>query len=68
MPIYEYGCDECGHAFEMIRSVSESDQQLNCPLCKSSKVNKLMSVFSSSHSPRSSSTGSAPSCGPGMFT
>ena len=68
MPIYEYGCDECKHAFEMIRSVSESDQELQCPICKSPKVSRLMSVFSSSQSPRISTPGSVPSCGPGTFT
>ena len=68
MPIYEYGCDGCGNAFEIIRSVSERDQEVHCPICKSPKVSRLMSVFSSSQSPRSSTSGSVPSCGPGTFT
>ena len=68
MPIYEYRCDECKHVFEMIRSVSESDQELHCPICKSPKVSRLMSVFSSHQTSDSSSAGSAPSCGPGPFT
>jgi putative FmdB family regulatory protein len=65
MPIYEYKCDECRHAFEMIRSVSESNEDLHCPACKSSKVSRLMSVFSSS---QSSDSSSAPSCGSRTFT
>ena len=68
MPIYEYRCDTCEHAFEMIRSVSESDQGLNCPICKGPKVSRLMSVFSSSQGQNTSSSGTAPSCGPGPFT
>jgi len=65
MPIYEYRCDECGHAFEMIRSVSQSDQELHCPICKSPNAKRLMSVFSSCPTSDSSSAGSAPSCRPG---
>jgi putative FmdB family regulatory protein len=68
MPIYEYRCDECGQAFEMIRSASENDEGLHCPACKSPKVTRLMSVFSSHQTSDSSSAGSAPSCGPGPFT
>ncbi|MFQ6079695.1 MAG: zinc ribbon domain-containing protein [Thermodesulfobacteriota bacterium] len=68
MPIYEYGCSECGHAFEMIRSASETDPELQCPVCKSPRVNRLMSSFSCRQSPKSSSPGSAPSCGPRTFT
>jgi len=67
MPIYEYRCDECGHSFEMIRRVSESDEGLQCPTCKGSKVNRLMSVFSS-QSQGSSSTANASSCSPGPYT
>ncbi|NIS60118.1 MAG: zinc ribbon domain-containing protein [Proteobacteria bacterium] len=68
MPIYEYGCSDCGHAFEMIRSVSEGDREFQCPICKSPKVTRLMSVFASPHSPRSSSPGTAPSCNPTGLT
>ena len=68
MPIYEYGCDECGNAFEMIRSVSESDQEFHCPICKSPKVTRLMSVFASPHNPSSSSTETVPSCSPTGLT
>jgi len=68
MPIYEYGCDECGNAFEMIRSVSESDQEFHCPICKSPKVTRLMSVFASPHNPSSRSPGPVSSCGPAALT
>jgi putative FmdB family regulatory protein len=68
MPIYEYRCDECGQAFEMIRSVSESDEKLHCPACKSSKVKRLMSVFCSCQASDNGSADSSPPCGPGPFT
>jgi putative FmdB family regulatory protein len=67
MPIYEYRCDKCKHSFEMIRRVSESDEGLQCPVCKGSKVNRLMSVFSS-QSQGSSPTANASSCSPGPYT
>jgi putative FmdB family regulatory protein len=68
MPIYEYRCNECGQAFEMIQSVSEKDKGVHCPACKSSKVKRLMSVFSSCQASDGGSAGSSPSCGPGPFT
>ncbi|UCD71613.1 MAG: zinc ribbon domain-containing protein [Syntrophobacterales bacterium] len=68
MPIYEYRCDDCGRAFEMIRGVSESDKEVHCPICKSPKVSRLMSTFSSCQTSDSSSDPSAPSCRPGPFT
>jgi len=42
MPIYEYHCNDCGHDFEYL--VFGGDQPGECPACKSSKVNKLMST------------------------
>ena len=68
MPIYEYRCDECKHTFEMIRGVSESDRELHCPICKSTKTSRLMSVFSCCQTSDTSSAGPAPSCGSGPFT
>ena len=41
MPIYEYHCNDCGHDFEYL--VFGNKQPDECPSCKSSKVNKLMS-------------------------
>ncbi|WDN89317.1 hypothetical protein BuS5_02285 [Desulfosarcina sp. BuS5] len=41
MPIYEYHCNDCDHDFEYL--VFGNDQPDECPSCKSSKVNKLMS-------------------------
>jgi putative FmdB family regulatory protein len=68
MPIYEYRCDACGKTFEMIRNLSESDEGVNCPICESPKVNRVLSVFNSAQGENSSSPGTSPSCGPGPFT
>jgi putative FmdB family regulatory protein len=47
MPLYEYLCKKCGKAFELLRRISDSDRDLECPECKSAKVERLMSTFSS---------------------
>ena len=33
MPIYEYYCTGCGIDFEVMRSVSQSDEAANCEKC-----------------------------------
>ena len=40
MPIYEYGCQKCGHEFEELVFGDDNPQ---CPECGSSDVQKLMS-------------------------
>jgi len=42
MPIFEYACSNCGHAFEtLVRSGSTPD----CPHCHSTDLQKQLSVF-----------------------
>jgi putative FmdB family regulatory protein len=43
MPIYEYVCDECAHAFEKL--VSSSRSRVQCPKCSSGRVSKQFSTF-----------------------
>ncbi|MBI4267760.1 MAG: zinc ribbon domain-containing protein [Chloroflexi bacterium] len=35
MPIYEYVCSDCGMKFELLRSLSQSNDEANCPHCQS---------------------------------
>ena len=35
MPIYEYHCDECGHTFEVMESITGGNAEQTCPKCKS---------------------------------
>lgn len=43
MPLFEYSCNKCGIKFdEWVRS---SDQEVECPVCKSKKAEKLFSSF-----------------------
>ena len=45
MPIYEYECDKCGHAFEREQRMSDAPVK-TCPKCKGRKVSKLISQTS----------------------
>ena len=42
MPIYEYACAACGHAFEEWQKMSDAPVR-TCPKCKKKKVEKLIS-------------------------
>lgn len=44
MAIFEYTCNKCGVKFE--EWVRTTDQKVICPVCKSEKVEKLLSSFS----------------------
>ena len=41
MPIYDYGCRECGRAFE---ELVRSDTIVSCPGCGSAAVERRLSV------------------------
>ncbi|MBC8424118.1 zinc ribbon domain-containing protein [bacterium] len=40
MPIYEYECTKCGHAFELVQTFQDRPRR-RCPVCRG-KVNKLI--------------------------
>ena len=44
MPIYEYTCQACGHAFEhLARTLSDKPEK--CPACGAKKIVKQFSTF-----------------------
>ena len=45
MPIFEYACNSCQSKFEKL--LQRSDQEVDCPKCKSADLRKLFSSFSS---------------------
>jgi len=58
MPIYEYRCTECSHAFEkLMRRWGDST---SCPACSSTTVEKQISTFAVSSA---SSSAPAMDCG-----
>ena len=46
MPIYEYRCNQCGEISEILRGVGSHDEILQCKHCRSSDLEKIMSVSS----------------------
>ncbi len=42
MPIFEYACQDCGAAFELL---VRSDTTPTCPTCASTHLDKQLSVF-----------------------
>ena len=50
MPTYAYACKDCGHAFDIVQSFSDSTQT-SCPECQgtlSKKFNSVVVVFKGS--------------------
>jgi putative FmdB family regulatory protein len=44
MPIYEYACSVCGHAFEhLARTLSDTPGR--CPACGAKRISKQLSAF-----------------------
>lgn len=70
MPLYEFTCAKCGHAFEELLTASElAAGPPRCPACRSKKVSRGFSSFATG---AAGPAGSAPigggGCGPGGFT
>jgi putative FmdB family regulatory protein len=47
MPLYEYRCSSCDARFEQLRRMSEADQGVVCPKCRSEQVSRQLSTFAS---------------------
>ena len=45
MPIFEYICQDCGEKFEDL-VIGSSDDPVPCPMCKSDRTLKLISLIS----------------------
>ncbi len=43
MPLYEYRCDACGHAFEALQKMSD-EPLVHCPACDEATLRKLVSA------------------------
>lgn len=66
MAVYEYECEACGHRFELRRSMSDSDDEVECPKCGGRKPKRVFSVFGTAGS---SADLSSSACSPsGGFT
>lgn len=46
MPIYEYVCSGCHQRFELLRSLSQANDEVSCPHCHN-KAERIFSTFCS---------------------
>ena len=47
MPIFEFTCLDCGKEFECLVMKSSESHEVQCPACKSSKLEEKISSFAS---------------------
>jgi putative FmdB family regulatory protein len=45
MPLYEFVCDECGQAFELLVGFSQTSEPQTCPGCGGAQTHRKMSSF-----------------------
>ncbi len=67
MPMYEYRCQACAQAFEILQPMGASSEDVTCPACAHSEVKKLLSTFAASTGNRASAS-PAPAAGCCMGT
>lgn len=48
MPMFEYKCSKCNTKFEVLHKSINKIENVECPECHSSEINKLLSSFSAS--------------------
>lgn len=65
MPIYEYLCNDCGHRFEIMRSMKDADAPVSCKICESQRTKRALSVFFASSEGRAVTAKSGGSCSGG---
>lgn len=70
MPLYEYVCRRCDHAFEVLQRLGEDGRGLLCPACQSPQPVKQLSTFAgrSTSSAKAAPAGGRGACGGGGFT
>ena len=57
MPLYEYQCGNCGKLFEMLRRIKDADSDVECPDCRSNKIERMLSTFAAGSCSRSGARG-----------
>ena len=45
MPMYEFCCRDCGHAFEKLVKSMTTTEAVACPECRSTETGRELSVF-----------------------
>jgi putative FmdB family regulatory protein len=60
MPLYEYACRKCDHQFETLVRGSETPE---CPSCRSTELERRLSVFAALTNGTSASASAPGPCG-----
>ena len=68
MPLYEYICRKCEHAFEVLQPMGGDGEDLRCPACREVGADRQLSTFAGRASSPGAGSASASACGPGGFT
>jgi putative FmdB family regulatory protein len=67
MPLFEFVCSKCNQTFEELVRSANAIEDVLCPSCGSSEINKKISMFASKSTGSSSfslSSASSASCSP----
>lgn len=62
MPLYEFVCESCGNAFEVLVRTTNGESP-ECPACKSPEVSRKLSVFGVASSGQATSQPPCHGCG-----
>lgn len=46
MPLYEFSCRACGAKFDMLRRLSDKDEEVVCPECGEKQADRQISTTS----------------------
>lgn len=67
MPLFEFFCSRCGSSFEELVRSADAIDQVRCPACESTEVQKKISTFASRSAGSRTSAYSSPaaSCSTG---
>jgi len=65
MPLYEYRCPKCEFKFELLRPMSQVDEEASCPRCNNGarRILSSFAAFSKSSSGDSTPVGGDNACG-----
>ncbi len=66
MPLYEYVCRHCGHAFEILQKMGEGGEKLRCAACGEVGADRQLSTFAGhTGAATAAASSAAPGCGAG---
>ncbi|MBU1636444.1 zinc ribbon domain-containing protein [bacterium] len=62
MPLYEFSCRSCGAKFDMLRRLSDKDEEVTCPECGEQQAERQVSAVTCTSNAVGSGTFSPAAC------